>query len=233
MATITDIELEARALVDADTTSFPAAVMLRRINRAYEQVVTWIMTADGHWQWDDTNYTTFPFSTTDLVVSQNDYTLPADILELEKVSILDSSGREQFISAIDNQDVSVPLNTMYENDGQPIHYDKQGLSIIIYPAPATGTVTLANGLKVYYKRSADLFTAAQVSTGTKTPGFATPFHYVLSYMAAIPYAQSYKKDRVPYLLSEIERYRRDIEEHYGKRELDKPKRLSMSGISFR
>ena len=56
MATIADIQQEARDLCDADTTSYPAATLLRRNNKDYETVVGWLINADGVWEFDDSNY---------------------------------------------------------------------------------------------------------------------------------------------------------------------------------
>ena len=115
----------------------------------------------------------------------------------------------------------------------PIYYDKQGSSILLYPAPDNGaSVTLAAGLKVYFQRTASIFTSAEVTTGTKVPGFASPYHMILAYMAALPYAISYKKDRVPVILNEIRRLEEDLTDHYSRREKDRRKVITTRGISF-
>lgn len=231
MATIADINAEARALVDADSTSYPAADLLRRVNMAYEEVVALILGCDGLWQFDDTNFTTFPIATTTLVASQQDYTFNAAHLEIEGVSVLDNTGIWHKLRQIDDKSLGVDPAEYRKDDGLPVEYDKQGSSLLLYPAPASGSVTLASGLKVFFKRTADIFTSAQVTTGTKEPGFASPFHMILAYKAAIPYAMSYKKDRVPMLLEQVRRFEDGIKKHYGRREQDRRKRMTMGGIS--
>ncbi len=233
--TISDIQAEARALVDADSTSYPNADLLRRENAAYEQVVALIMGADGLWQFDDTNYTDFPIGVTTLVNSQQDYTFAADHLEVEGVSVLKNNGIwEKLVPIDDKSQISVDPIEFMKTDGLPLYYDKQGRSILLYPAPDNGvSVTLASGLKFFFKRTADLFTSAQVTTGTKEPGFASPFHIILAYKAALPYAQTYKKDRVPMIVNEIARLEKEILKHYGRREADRRKVLSMGGINSR
>ena len=64
---IADIQTETRALVDADTTSYPAPLLLIRNNTAYEEIIGDILEADGRWQWDDTNRTDAPQGTANLV----------------------------------------------------------------------------------------------------------------------------------------------------------------------
>ncbi len=230
---ISDINSEARALVDADTISYPAADLLRRINASYEKRVAQIIAADGLWQFDDSNYTDFPIGTTTLVASQQDYAFDSSHLEIERVEVKNSDGIWQKLNPIDKSQISIALSEYQKTAGMPMEYDKQGNSILLYPAPASGSVTLASGLKVYFKRTASIFTSAEVTTGTKQPGFASPFHSILSYDAAIPYAVSYKKDRVAALMAEADRLEKEMIKFYSRREQDRRKLLTMAGIDFR
>lgn len=234
MATITDINAEARALCDADTTSYTATDLLRRINTALEQVVGKILGIDGQWQFDDSNYTSFPIGTTTLVNSQNDYAFDSSMLEIERVEVLGVDGLWYELSPIDKSQISGAIDEFEKVDGLPRYYDKQGASILLYPAPDNGaSVTLASGLKIYFQRTASVFTVAEVTTGTKQPGFASPYHMILAYMAAIPYCQSYKPNRVSLYMAEVQRLEKLIENHYSRREKDRRKIMSLAGISFR
>ena len=49
------------------TVDFTAADMLIRHNERLNEVVSIIMEADGRWEWDDSNLTTLPIATTDVV----------------------------------------------------------------------------------------------------------------------------------------------------------------------
>jgi hypothetical protein len=234
MPNIADIEAEARALVDADTTSYPAATLLRRENSAYEEIVGLIIGCDGLWQFDDTNYSDFPIGVTTLVNSQNDYTFDVTHLEIERVEVLDEGGIWHKLAPIDISQIGGAISEFMKEDGRPQYYDKQGSSIVLYPAPDNGvSVTLASGLKVYFQRTADIFTSAEQTTGTKVPGFASPYHYLISYKAALPYALSYKGQRVPMILSEINRLEKGLKEHYSRREKDRRKVMKPAGISHR
>ena len=229
---IADINQEARDLVDADTTSYPAPMLLRRVNQAYGETVGKIIALDGTWEFDDQNFTDLPIATTTLVAGQSDYSFNSAQLEVLKVEVKDNSGDYQAVDPIDIREVREPLDELYDVDGLPSVYDKRYSSIFLYPAPAAGSVTLVAGLRVYFQRTADLFTAAQVTTGTKEPGFASPWHQIIAYKAALPYAQAYKKDRVNFLVSEINRMETELLNHYARREKDVRKVLGMSGISF-
>lgn len=233
MADITAINSKARRLVDADSTTWTAANLLIDINQAYEEVVSDILGMDGLWQFDDTNFTDFPIGRTNLVADQQDYTFASDVLEVERVSFLDANGDYQPLQPIDHSQFSQDPTELFPESGTPVYYDKQGKSILLYPAPASGDVTLTNGLKVFYKRTADIYTSAEVTTGTKEPGFASPFHMILAYKAALTYALSYKPERIPLIEREIAKFEKRMRDFYGRREQDRRKVATMEGVSFR
>lgn len=237
MPTISDINLETLDLCDATAVSYPAATLLRRINEAYEKVVGWILEADGTWQWDDTNFASHPIGTYDLSNTVNKYSFNDKFLEIEEVQVLSNNGVWSILKPIDQGDIlgTRPLTEIYKENGIPEYYDKlSDDTIALYPAPDDGvSVTLANGLKIRFRRTADLFTSDQVTAGTKVPGFISTAHYILSYMAAIPYCMKYKKDRVALYDKTVNEYKDLILKHYSRREQDKPKILTMAPISHR
>jgi len=70
-------------------------------------------------------------------------------------------------------------------------------SFRLYPAPGAAYVTLASGYRVWFKRTANLFAVAtDTSADTVEPGFASPYHIILAYMAALPYCAIYHENRV-------------------------------------
>jgi hypothetical protein len=120
MPTIADIVLETRSLCDATSTSYPDAALLRRLNEAYEKIVSWILGADGTWQWDDTNYGDFPIGTYTLVSGQSKYSFNDKFLELDEVQIQDTDGKWFIIDPIDQKELESnnPLSEIYENTGR-------------------------------------------------------------------------------------------------------------------
>lgn len=231
--TITDINAETRALCDADSTSYPDATLLRRVNAAYEEIVGKIIGLDGTWQFDDTNFTDMPIGTTDLVASQQDYAFDNSHLNVLRASVKNSNGNYQPLKPLDVSEIGVDPSEFMKTAGFPVYYDKNGSSILLYPPPAAADVTLSGGLKVYYQRTADIFTSAEVSTGTKEPGFASPFHMILAFKAALPYCMSYKKDRVALYEKKVMDLEKDLVKFYSKREKDVRKGLVMRGINPR
>lgn len=228
--------MEALDLCDATTTTYPAATLLRRLNEAYEKVVGWILGAAGLWQWDDTNYSDFPIGTQTLVNGQSKYSFNDKFLEIEEVQVKDVDGNYSILRPIDQKEYSDvdPLSEDFESDGLPLYYDKLSDDTIeLFPAPATGYVTMAEGIKIKFRRTASIFTSAEVATGTKVPGFVSTCHYALSYLAAIPYCMKYKKDRVALYEKRVEEYREEILRHYSRRERDKRKQATMRERAYK
>ncbi len=225
-------------LCDSDDTSYPRLNKTAEVNDALEQIVGWIINADGTWQWDDTNNTDFPTGTQTLVSGQSVYSFNDKFLQLLEVQIKDKEGNWYILPPIDQKEYSdtAPLEQDFSTSGLPQYYDKiTDDSIKIYPAPDNGvTVTLDNGLKIKYKRTASLFTATSATTADTTePGFASPYHEILAYMASIPYCMTYKKDRVALYEKRVMDLKKELITHYSQREKDKRKEMSMSGIAFR
>lgn len=235
--TITELNAEIRSLVDAGTTSYIASDLLRRVNSALETLVAMIINADGTWDFDDTNYTDFPIGTYTLVDSQGKYSFNDKFLQLKEVQIMNQNGDYQIIRPIDQSelDTNIPLEEMFKTDGLPQVYDKiSDDTIRLLPAPDDGvTVTLVAGLKIKFKRTASIFTTAEVNTGTKVPGIASPYHQLIAYMAALPYAVSYKKDRVAIFEKKIDDMTKDMLRFYGNKQKDLRKVATMKRIEFR
>lgn len=218
---------EIDSLCDTDSTSYPLAAKLRRVNSKYEQIVGNLIVMNGTWQFDDSNYTTFPIGKGTLVASQNDYAFDSSHLVIDSVEVLDKNGIWHLLNPIDRQNLGVPIEEYAKTPGLPTEYDKSGSSLLLYPAPSAAECTLTNGLRVYFQRTASIFL---VSDTTKTPGFASPYHIILAYAAAIPYCATYKKDRVALYQREMERLERDLYAFESNKEKDVRKRITFKGV---
>lgn len=204
------------------------------MNSALEQVVGWLLTADGTWQWDDTNNTDLPIGTQTLVSGQSAYSFNDKFLHLLEVQVKNKEGDYVILTPIDQREYSdeTPLEEDFSTSGMPVYYDKvTDDTIKLYPAPDNGVnVTLASGLKIKFKRTAHLFLATDT---TEAPGFASPYHIILAYMASVPYCMTYKKDRVALFEKKIGELKNELIGLYSQREKDKRKVMTMSGIAFR
>jgi hypothetical protein len=222
---------EIDALCDTTTTSYPLADKTRRVNTALETIIGKIIMSDGVWQFDDDNFTTKPEGTATLVEGQSSYNFNEKFLDIESVSILNKESVYIKISPFDPSEIGMSLEEYFGSDsGLPEYYDKVGNMINLYPAPTANDVTLAAGIKIRFKRTGSLFVSTDT---TKEPGFASPFHIVLAYMASIPYCITYKKDRVALYEKRVDEMTKEILKYYGMRERDNKKRMTMRSILFR
>lgn len=236
MSTISDINTLTRSLTETtgDTDSLSAANLLIYINEAYERVVGWLIVNDGRWQFDDNNYTDLPEDTGTLVEATRLVTVNANYLAIEQVLVLDVDGEWRVIPPVDKTDYTdIPIEEYYGTTGFPEVYDKLSEDTFeLFPAPTSTAVTLASGFKVKYKRTADVFTTAQVTTGTKVPGFASPWHNILAYMAADIYCSLYKPERVAYLRAKTDEMKKEMLKHYSKRDKDDRAIMTNKPISY-
>ncbi len=209
-------------LTDANTTDFATATRLIYANASQAEIAGDIIGADGTWNWDDTNYTDLPIGQADLVDGQQDYSFADEMLSIEGVSVMDSSGNYQKLKPFDKNQLDVDPSEYLKSNGLPTHYDKQGRSVFLYPAPATGSVTLVNGLKIFFKRKTKDIT----SFDSTSPGFIGTEHMILPYKISIPYCMKYHPARVTLYEGKIMEHRSRIIAHYSRRSKDEPQRVT-------
>ena len=206
-----------------DTSIYPIADFTRAANNWYADVNTWIWQASGEWDYDDTNYIDLPIATADLVNNQQDYSLPTNIQKIDRVEVKDVSGDWHKLIPIDQSELPTTALTEFEEDaGLPIYYDVSGNSLMLYPKPATASVTISQGLKLYFSREIDKFT---VSDTTKEAGFLENFHKLISIGSALDFpaisSEVYTK-----LSNLIEGGKKDIKQFYGTRNRELKPRIN-------
>ena len=222
-------------LCDSTDTSYPRLDKTSEINQSYEKVVSWIINADGTWQFDDSNKTDLPRATFNLTEGQEPYTFASDYLQIEHMDVR-KSATDPWIRLIplDRQELGDLTTEEYfgvdssgnPSKGIPTHFDMiTDDSFRLYPAPAAADMTLASGARVTFKRSPTAFTATSATTDDSTvPGFVASFHEILAYMASIPYCIKYHPDRVGAYLQIIGDFpqptgmKKGLLEHYSYRE---------------
>lgn len=245
---ISDINTKTRSLCSANSTDLSDATLLIEVNIALEEVVGELIGVNGDFQFDDSNYTTEPIGIGNLVSGQQNYSFDSTLLDILGVSVMDANGKYQTLTPLDQRDFgsgqgnsSGTLNRIGKLDpsqfeataGMPIYYDKNGSTLYFYPKPITGSVTITNGLKVFFQRTADLFTSAQVTTGTKVPGFMSTYHKILPYMMAIDYCLAYKPKRVAGYQRKIAEIKKAMLARYARRAKDERPSFSIRQESCR
>lgn len=191
--------------VTASFASYALQDITRNVNIHYVDVVSKIWKAAGKWQYDDTNKTTLPVAQATLVHNQQDYTLPSDAQKVQSVSVKDKAGNFQKLLQVDPHDTTLDMDEYQASPGMPLYYDVIGRSVLLYPAPASASVTLVSGIKVIVDRDPTLFTSSSTTASSTQPGFALPFHRILSLGAAIDFVEDGpKKDRLIAMKARLE-----------------------------
>lgn len=224
--TISDIQSRVYFLTKTNSGSYTNADMLIAINNAYEHVVSLIMRSDGAWQWDDTARTDLPIATTDLVASQQDYTLATSHLSIDRVEVKDTAGNWHLLKQIDQQELkgerAYSLAEYQETAGTPLEYDVSGATVMLYPKP---NYSQTNSLKIYFTRGPDLFTSADMTAGDTEPGFNSLFHELLPLYVAYDYAIANAQPSANGLFNTLMERERRLVEFYSLRNRDYPSRL--------
>ena len=226
-------------LCDSDSISYPIASKVRNANIGYEKLIGKILEADGDWQWDDTNYSNLPRGTGTLVEGQETYSFSSEYLNIQMIEVLRDSSPDVWhkLKPLDSLDLGDMSPEEYfgqtsagnPQTGTPEYYDKIGDTIILYPAPTATAVTLASGIRVWFQRTADLFTTTDT---TQEPGIPSPYHVLLTYYASIPFCMKYKPERVAWLEKKWDDGIKDMLKFFGKREKDKRHVMTMKSINY-
>ena len=231
--TISEIASETRDLVDADSTSYADTALLRRLNSAIETLVSKIIEVCRSYPYDDDNQTDLAEGTITLTEGTSKYTITDKFLTILEVKVKDVNGYYQIVDPVtQDEDSSEAVETEEAESGLPYKYRMTGRTIFLRPAPAAASVTLAAGLLFKYTR-VHTITSAELTTGTLIPGIVSPFHPLIAKIAALPYAKSYKKDRVAQLQQDIFTETQDCVNFYGDRLKDKHYKITTKQRLFK
>ena len=125
------------------------------------------MTA-GDWKYDFSNHADLPIATTNLVASQQDYTLPVETIRIDRLEIsYDGTTwyRATPTNPTTNSSALTTANISAEYSESSPRYERRGRSILLYPIPDTAVTA---GLKVYGERFHDAFTSTDYGTNPTT-----------------------------------------------------------------
>ena len=200
-----------------NTTDYTTKDRARNINEHQRKVWHDIFTAYAGWRYDDTNQTDLPQATEDLVSGTATYALPSAALTIQNVEVKDASGNWLRLRPVPAEIINETqaINEFLSSDGTPSFYRLLDDTIELFPESNYNSTA---GLKVYFDR--DMVNFANDDT-TKTPGFASPYHRVLSTGAALDYATANgMTDKVNILTPLYDQYRADIRQFYSQRWLD-------------
>lgn len=190
-------------------------------NRGLDKTRAVLLSVDGRFQDDDPNYTTIPTDTTPLSDGVGSYTLNRSHGIIEGFEVLDSNGDYYPLQPLDYRDVrnmGTTTTEFMETSGRPVFYDVSGNVVNLYPAPATGQVTMVAGLKVVYKREPKYAIYTDTSTEVGVPRM---FQDVPGLYACQEYAkQNSMSEKAREIDAEIEKRNRDLKKLVADRNKD-------------
>lgn len=201
-----------------------------KINDTVSQIWSWIFQSYGGWTYDDSNYTDLPESTTNLVAGQTKYALASDMLTVNRVEVTDSTGNVRKLKSIPQEQIAGVGIAQFAPPlyGFPAYYRLTDGVIEILPAPS---VNVTDGLAVYFERDSVQFASTDT---TRTPGFASPYHRLVSVGASIkwykvkqPSSDTLKELKEEYALGE-----QDLRQYYQQRWRDYRPRLQTPGVDW-
>jgi hypothetical protein len=171
-------------LCQTTTASYPLVDKVRNINNAYMNVNRLIWDVSEGWQYDDSNKTDLPIAATTLTHNQKNYTIPSTAQRIQRVEVKDKDGNWSVLSQIDVNDMKESINDFMDTAGMPQYYDLIADSVFLYPSPSSAYVYGTDDMQLYFDRTVTLFTSAST---TASPGYAEPFHRILSLSASIDF----------------------------------------------
>lgn len=205
--------------------TYSDANKVRNMNVAYHDVARLIWDSADGWNYDDKNNATIPRAYTTLTHNTQDYAVPTTAQRIHRIEIKDHNSNWTKLRPLDLADIqSASPEYLGGSSGQPLYYDLIGNRIMLYPAPHSGYVTLASGMAVYLDRDVTEFA---VTATTTVPGFATAFHRLLSYAAALDFLQDDKQKA--FLAQQKQRLEQGLIRFYSRRSTENQTGLKPAG----
>lgn len=224
----TGILEQVRAMMRVDATQYPTSRVVNSVNNYLDTVTGYAIGNDRNFQWDDTNHTALPIGTTNLVISQSDYSFLTDqqgnaILGLTRIDILDTDGKYRELQLIDQTNITGALDEFESTAGKALYYDKIADNIIrLYPKPSAN---VTNGLKFHFQRVGSYFTATDT---TKQPGVAPLLHRGFVIASAYDGALTLGLANTNVLAVEMQREEAKMKLYFSARNQDVAKRLNIA-----
>jgi hypothetical protein len=169
-----------RFLTNTNTTTYTNADLDASLNRYYHLIVNEILQSMDDWDFQA------DYATTNLVASQQEYTVPTDLIKLKRVEVSYDGSNWYPCSPMDlNQRSGASDSTTINSDfstSSPA-FDLMDNSLFLYPIP---TANSTGGLKMWYEKEAD-----ELSGDTDEPNFQKAYHKLLSFGAAKDWLTKY------------------------------------------
>lgn len=170
-----------RFLTNTNTTTYAANDLYASMNMWYHTAVNEILQSMDDWDFQG------EYATANLVASQQEYTLPTDILKIKKVEVSYDGSNWYVASPIDVSETGSTSTTDIDNnfsETQPF-FELHDNSLFLYPIPDTNRTAC---LKVWYEKE-----ITELSGATDEPNLPEAYQKILCYGAAKDYFEKYSE----------------------------------------
>lgn len=210
---------QTRDIARVDSSQWSTQKITNSCNNWLDKIFTFGKWKDRQFQLDDTNHTKLPEGTTNIVISQADYSFLTDeqgnrITNLTGVSLL-INGKYVALTLIDRNDDDYDQATFGTVAGTPTRYDKIADNVIRLDKLPAANVT--NGMKYNFQRTPSYFLATDT---TKQPGVSNDLHRGFVIAAAYDAAFTLGLDNLPALTIELQKEEKKIETYFATRNTD-------------
>lgn len=167
---------DACGLISATTNTYPIKRITKDVNSAIDNYFDLANEASPKIKVDDTNHSSEPAFTINLVSGTKRYTFNTDansnqILKIDRVDILKADGTSKRLKVFDRASIEdVGMASYNSTSGEPNGYFIEGEEIVLDRAPNYNST---NGLKLFDTRTPSYFTSTDT---TKVPGIPNVHH---------------------------------------------------------
>lgn len=209
-------------LLGVNTGNYSLADRTRNMNERYRMVWQMIFESYGGWKFMDDNVsdasTGVPYADQTITSSLGLYPFPVAGLTANGAAFKPTSASnfQKLLPLTHEEFMAMGGDGRFASNGVPVYYMLQGDIVRLLPTP---NFTLASALRLYFDQGVSLFIATDT---TKTPGFASIFHRMLSVGGSLDYALARQmQDKVVSLSNLWVDYERRLRGFYSKRFMDR------------
>lgn len=169
--------------------AYTTAIKLVDINQAFDDYQNLVKRVAGSWQADDSNHTKYPNMTFNLVSGQKDYNFTEDeqgnqVQDIYRVEVMCSNGKWKVLKMVNEMNYEDAISNIDTETGEPTEYYITANGIFLVVA---SNYSQTNGIRMFFTRSPNYFTTADVTAETKEPGIPNGHHKYLFWKPAYWY----------------------------------------------
>mgnify|MGYP000099017357 CR=1 FL=1 len=174
-----DLYHDALYWAGANSGNYTIEEFTRNSNFALDRITMLILRSDTTWKWRDDNLSSELIDVTTAIVSGTaKYAITTTWLKIRRVRAKDSNGILTTLKKVQREDLT---DSELLESGAPTKYYLLGGFLYLVSNP---DYNASAGIEIQFQQGADFFV---VGDTTKEPGFASPFHRLISLYGALDY----------------------------------------------